>query len=57
MPYDSYISRGMLPAYIVTPGAHPLIPEDVQRDLMAKAVKKVVAAPVVKRKSKGARRK
>ena len=43
MPYDSVIARGSGPTYSATPGAHPLIPEDVQREII-----KGATAPEIK---------
>lgn len=34
MPYDSYVPRGSAPTYDATAGGHPLIPEDVQADIV-----------------------
>jgi HK97 family phage major capsid protein len=34
MAYNDYIQRGSGPTYSATPGTHPLIPEDVQKEIV-----------------------
>lgn len=53
MPYDSVIARGSGPTYSSTPGTHPLIPEDVQREIIKGATNKSAALQMFKKRNMG----
>src|SRR5688572_2814373 len=53
MPYSSVIARGSGPTYSSTPGTHPLIPEDVQREIIKGATNKSAALQMFKKRNMG----
>lgn len=53
MPYDSVVTRGSGPTYSSTPGTHPLIPEDVQREIIKGATNKSAALQMFKTRNMG----
>lgn len=48
MAFNDVIVRGASPTYSDTPGAHPLIPEDVQREIIKGATEKSAALTMFK---------
>ena len=53
MPYSSVIARGSGPTYSSTPGAHPLIPEVAQREIIKNATNKSAALSMFKNRDMG----
>ena len=53
MPYNSVVARGSGPTYSSTPGTHPLIPEDVQREIIKGATNKSAALQMFKKRNMG----
>ena len=53
MPYNSVVARGSGPTYSATPGTHPLIPEDVQREIIKGATNKSAALQMFKKRNMG----
>ena len=43
MAYNDYLQRGSAPTYSETSGTHPLIPEDVQKEIVQGVVEKSAA--------------
>src|SRR5688500_16668934 len=50
MPYNSSLVRGSAPTYSSTAGTHPLIPEDVQREIVKAATETSAAATLFKKR-------
>jgi HK97 family phage major capsid protein len=53
MPYSSVIARGSGPTYSSTPGAHPLIPEVAQQEIIKNATNKSAALSMFKNRDMG----
>jgi HK97 family phage major capsid protein len=53
MPYNSVLARGSGPTYSTTPGAHPLIPEDVQKAIIKGATNKSAALAMFSKRNMG----
>ena len=53
MPYSSVIARGSGPTYSSTPGAHPLIPEVAQKEIIKGATNKSAALQMFKTRDMG----
>lgn len=53
MPYNSVLTRGSGPSYSATPGVHPLIPEDVQKEIIKGATNKSAALQMFKTRTMG----
>lgn len=53
MPYNSVLTRGSGPTYSATPGVHPLIPEDVQKEIIKGATNKSAALSMFKTRTMG----
>lgn len=51
MSYTSAITRGSGPTYSSTPGAHPLIPEDVSREILKAATVKSAVLSMLKHRT------
>ena len=53
MVYNTTLPRGSMPTYSSTPGAHPLIPEQAQREIIKAATEKSAATNLFKTRSMG----
>jgi len=55
MPYNSSLLRGDSPTYSSTAGTHPLIPEDVQKDIVKGTIQKSAVLQMFKKRNMGTR--